>query len=183
MTVRLFVALPVPDQARDAVLGAVADLRRDDRLAWTRPDGWHATLAFVGEVADPDPVVAATRAGVADAGVGAVTVMTAGVETLARRTALALALVDDPAGAVERLGASVQASLAEAGFDVARRRVRPHLTLGRARRGRPVPTDLLDAVEVAPVTWTATHVEVVRSLLGDGPATYHPVAEVDLAAG
>ncbi len=181
MTVRLFVALPVPEPARDALLDDLADLRGDDRLAWTRPDGWHATLAFVGEVEDGDAVVEATRAGVEAVGVGAVTVTTAGVETLARRTALALALEDDPAGAVERLGAAVQASLVEAGFDIRRRRVRPHLTLGRARRRRAVPAEVVDAVDVAPVSWTATHVAVVRSLLGDGPATYRTVAEVALA--
>lgn len=178
---RLFVALPVPVPARDAVLAAVAELRHDDRLSWTRPDGWHVTLAFVGEVDDPDAVVDATRAGVAAAGTGPVTLTTAGAETLARRTALALALADDPTGAVGRLGASVQEALAEAGVDVPRRRVRPHLTLGRSRRRRPVPAGIVDAVEVPPVAWTASHVEVVRSLLGDGPATYRSVATVELA--
>ena len=177
---RLFVALPVPDEARDDVLDAVADLRRDDRLSWTRPDGWHATLAFVGEVDDPDAVVGAARTAVATAGVGPVALTTVGVETLARRTALALRLADEPAGAVERLGTAVQDALRDAGFDVARRRVRPHLTLGRARRRRPVPAEVLDAVDVPPVTWTVTHLEVVRSLLGDGPATYRAVAQVDL---
>ena len=58
---RLFVAVPVPDAVRDHVLDAVGDLRGDERLAWTRPDGWHATLAFVGEVEDADAVVGATR--------------------------------------------------------------------------------------------------------------------------
>lgn len=177
---RLFVALPVPDSARDAVLAGLADLHHDDRLSWTRPDGWHATLAFVGEVDDPEVVVDATRVAVAAAEVGPLTLTTAGVEALARRTALALALVDDPAGAVERLGAAVQEALVDAGLEVARRRVRPHLTLGRARRRRPVPADVLDAVDVPPVTWTAAHVEVVQSRLGDGPATYRAVEAVEL---
>lgn len=177
---RLFVAVPVTDQARDAVLDAVAGLRDDDRLAWTRPDGWHVTLAFVGEVEDPGAVDRAMRAGVATAGVDRLELTTGRAVTLARRGALALDLADEPVGAVERLGAGVQDALLEAGFEVARRRVRPHLTLGRARGRRPVPADVLDAVDVPPVTWVATHVEVVESVLGDGPATYRAVASVPL---
>ena len=177
---RLFVAVPVPDAVRGHVLDAISELRDDDRLAWTRPDGWHATLAFVGEVEDADAVVAATRVGVGDAGVDAVTLTTGAADTLARRTALALALDDEPVGAVERLGAAVQDALRDVGLDVARRRVRPHLTLGRARRRRPVPADVLEAVDVPPVTWAVEDLEVVRSILGDGPATYVTVARVPL---
>ena len=178
---RLFVAVPVPDAVRDHVLDAVGDLRGDERLAWTRPDGWHATLAFVGETEDADAVVGATREAVGAAGVGAVRLTTGATDTLARRTALVLALRDDPAGAMERLGAALQDALADAGFAVARRRVRPHLTLGRARRRRPVPADVLAAVDVPPTTWEVEGLEVVQSILGDGPATYATVARVPVA--
>lgn len=55
---RLFVALPVSEEAREHVRRAVEPLWRDDRLAWTRPDGWHVTLAFLGEVEDDPAAVA-----------------------------------------------------------------------------------------------------------------------------
>ena len=177
---RLFVAVPVPDGARDDVLDALAGLRDDDRLAWTRPDGWHATLAFVGEVSDVDGVVAATRAAVAGLGAEPFTVQTGEAVTLARGSALALRLDDRPAGTMADLGDAVQEALVEAGLDVDRRRVRPHLTLGRARRRRPVPREVLAAVDVRSVTWEVEHVEVVESVLGDGPASYRTVARAPL---
>lgn len=177
---RLFVAVPVPDGARDHVLDALAGVRDDERLAWTRPDGWHATLAFVGEVGDVDGVVAVTRAAVAARGARPFTVRTGEAVTLARGSALALRLDDRPDGTMADLGDAVQETLVDAGFHVDRRRVRPHLTLGRARGRRPVPREVLAAVDVPPVTWGVEHVEVLESVLGGGPASYRTVARAPL---
>ena len=177
---RLFVAVPVPDEVRDAVVPALAGVRGDDRVAWTRPDGWHATVAFLGEVDDGAlaDVVAAVRVGTT--GMSPFGLTTAAVGTLARGTALVVDLDEDPDGAMVALGAAVQESLGDAGFDVARRRVRPHLTLGRARRRGRVPEDVVAAVDVPATSWVVAHLAVVRSVLGDGPATYLTVGRVDL---
>lgn len=177
---RLFVALPVPPHVRDHVRAAVAAWWDDDRVAWTRPPGWHVTLAFLGEVDAPTPdVVDAVRAGCGAGGVDRVRLATAGTTRLGRG-ALALQVEDTPDGAVATLGADVQSALEAAGLPVHRRPVRAHLTLGRARRRRPVPGDLRATVRVPPVTWTAREVEVVESVLGRGPADYAPVATVGL---
>lgn len=180
---RLFVAVPVPAVARDAILPALAELRADDRLAWTRPDGWHATVAFLGSVEDTllDEAAAAVADGVAASGARAFHVETAQARTLARGTALALELVDDPAGAMADLGRHVQGALAAAGFDVTERRVRPHLTVGRARRRERVPDEVLGRVDVPPVGWQVDRLEVVQSITGSGPATYTTVGRVPLA--
>ncbi|WP_078901800.1 RNA 2',3'-cyclic phosphodiesterase [Actinacidiphila yeochonensis] len=52
---RLFVAVLPPPAAVRELAAAVAPLRRlpgADRLRWTRPEDWHLTLAFLGEVPD-----------------------------------------------------------------------------------------------------------------------------------
>lgn len=179
---RLFVAAPVPAVARDAILPSLVDVRRDDRLGWSRPDGWHATLAFLGQVEDTlaDEVAVAVAEGVAAAAARPFRVVTGRARTLARGTALALELVDDPAGAMADLGRHVQGALAGAGFDVTERRVRPHLTLGRARGRTQVPDDVVAAVEVPEVGWDVDHLEVVQSITGSGPATYATVSRVPL---
>lgn len=179
---RLFVALPVAEDARTRVGDAVAPWRDDDRVAWTRPEGWHVTVAFLGDVADDRlaDVVAAVEAGAASAGTGPVALVTGRVVRLGR-AALGLEVVDDPAGAAAGLGEAVQQQLADAELPVQHRAVRPHLTLGRARRRRPVPGDLANAIEVPATAWTADRVEVVESVLGRGPAVYRPVADVALA--
>jgi RNA 2',3'-cyclic 3'-phosphodiesterase len=49
--VRCFIALPLPDEAR-AALGRVAGRLKAawPGLAWTRPEGYHITLAFLGDI-------------------------------------------------------------------------------------------------------------------------------------
>lgn len=179
---RLFVALPVAEDARARIADAVGPWRSDDRLAWTRPEGWHLTVAFLGEVAAEalDEVAAAVRVGARDADTAGPVSLATGRTTTLGRGALALSVHADPDGVVEALGASIQAALVDAELPVTRRAVRPHVTLGRARRRRPVPRDLVDAVAVPPVAWSAEAVHVVESVLGSGPATYEVRATVGL---
>ncbi|MYS63866.1 RNA 2',3'-cyclic phosphodiesterase [Streptomyces sp. SID5473] len=51
---RLFTAVVPPAAQLDELAAAVARLRQAapgaDALRWTRPAGWHYTLAFLGEV-------------------------------------------------------------------------------------------------------------------------------------
>lgn len=181
---RLFVALEAPPPAvREQVLEAVTPWRDDDRMAWTRPEGWHLTLAFLGEVDDDRlaPVVAAVEAGVAAAEIRP-TALTTGAVTTLGRGALAVEVADDPSGALDGLGRAIQDALAAVDLPVTPRPVRPHLTLGRARRRRPVPADLVEEVRVPAVSWVADTVAVVRSILGKGPAAYEIQATVPLLA-
>lgn len=180
---RLFVAVTVPADVRREVVAALGDLCDDDRLAWTRPDGWHATLAFLGDLADDvgaDAVAAAVATGVDAAATGPVAVTVGAPTTLARRSALALTLEDEPDGALGRLGDAVQEAVAAAGIPVLRRAVRPHLTLARARRRRSVPAEVQEAVDVPPLRWTVTSLAVVESVRGAGPARYPTRATVPL---
>lgn len=181
---RLFVAVPVPADVRRAVVTALGDLPDDDRLAWTRPEGWHATLAFLGDVEDVgiDAVARAVEAGVAADGGGPVTVALGGPRTLARGRALVVDLHDAPDGALARLGEAIQHAIAAAGIPVQPRVVRPHLTLARSRGRRPVPDALLGAVAVPSLDWTVSAVAVVESVRGAGPARYPTRATVPLVS-
>jgi RNA 2',3'-cyclic 3'-phosphodiesterase len=182
--VRLFVALPLPDHVRVLVTAAVAPLRQvAPELTLTRPEGWHVTLAFLGEVADDEVEgVAATVGGaVADAGTGPSTCHLAGARAFGRG-ALAVEVEDDPAGAVASLGSEVQRALAGAGLPVQERPVRPHLTVARAsRRGARVGDGEVAAVAPVRASWEADHVELVRSHLGRGPARYEAIGAWSLA--
>jgi 2'-5' RNA ligase len=121
---RLFVAVRPPD----AVLDAVAKLDRPERpdVRWTTRPQWHVTLRFLGEVADPVPVVAALDAA-----------PLAGCEaTLGPAVArLGRGVVMVPVGGVEALAGEVAAATAAIGPPPERRPFAGHLTLARVRRG------------------------------------------------
>lgn len=183
-TQRLFVALPIPAHVRVLAEAAAAPARElAPELTWTRPGGWHVTLAFLGEVPAED--VRGVEAAVADAVAGRAPVRCElGAAGRFDRRVLWLAVHDRPDGAVAALGSTVQHGLAAAGLPVTERVVRPHLTLARASRGGAAIDDHVVA-SVAPVaaSWEAGEVELVRAHLGDGPARYEPVGAWSLVDG
>lgn len=181
---RLFAALPVAAGARRAIRRDLGDLpERSDRWRWTSADGWHVTLAFLGEVDDGalDDVARALRAAAA-AAPSTIGLHTGPAQVRDRRL-LWLPLVDEPRGAVAALGARLQRALAEADLPVDRRDVAAHLTLARARgRGRAAASSLPPALPHPRASWTVDRVVVYRSVLGEGPARYEPVASTPLAS-
>lgn len=182
---RLFVGAVLPAAARDDLSGVLGPLRSalGDAVSWTRPTGWHVTLAFIGRVpAEVGPVVDEVAAAVARdwPGPPAVAVTTTDVAVLGRG-AVAIALRDEPEGAFADLGEQLQVALAAADVPVARRPVRPHVTVARARRGRDVRG--VDGMMLDPVGWDADGVQVVTSHLGDGPARYEVRSNHPFVAG
>jgi len=185
---RLFVALPVVPEVRAAVDEAVTPIRAGgDRVAWTHPDGWHVTLAFLGTVhaSRVDEVVevagAAVRSVAAAGALGASLVLlqvgTPG--TFGDRVAW-LRVDDEPAGAVAALGSAVQQALAAADLPVDRKPVRPHLTLARGRRR--LPGGFVDRLPTVDASWSVDRAVLVASILGKGPARYEEVASLPFAA-
>ncbi|WP_052666661.1 RNA 2',3'-cyclic phosphodiesterase [Nitriliruptor alkaliphilus] len=178
-TWRLFVALPIPDHVRvlgQAALAPARDAGAD--LTWTRPEGWHLTLAFLGNVPEnrvPE-VEAAVGGAVRAHGTGPIGCEVTGADRFDGR-ALFLSVADDPRGAIAALGDAIQTTLAAADLPVTSRPVRPHLTLARGgRRGARVTDEVVAAVAAVAARWEADEVNLVRSHLGDGPARYEPVA-------
>jgi 2'-5' RNA ligase len=179
-TWRLFVALPVPDHVRVLTEAAVAPAREAaSELSWTRPDGWHVTLAFLGDVAaDQVPEVERTVGHAVAAGdVGPLRCELARADRFDDRV-LFLPVHDDPEGGIAALGEAIQGALEDAGLPVKRKPVRAHLTLARASRRSARVTDDVTA-EVAPATaeWEADEVVLMRSHLGGGPARYETVSD------
>ena len=177
---RLFVALPVDEQVRRRLEKATAPWRAGERgdegWRWTRPEGWHVTLAFLGEVDDERAGDLAEVVGPAVAGAGALRLALADVDHFGRRV-LHVALADHPPGAVAQLGEAVQQALANVDLPVKRQRVVPHLTLARARKGqRPAVPDL----PVPEAAWTVPEARVYVSHLHPTGARYEVLERAPL---
>lgn len=178
--VRLFVAAVPPDHVRTLVTGARAPAHElAPELTWTRPSGWHVTLAYLGDVAADRVLDVGAVVTEATAEVAPIDLHLAAPGRPDHRV-LWIELADDPAGALADLGERVQTAVAAAGLPVHHRTVRPHLTLARAARGRAVDDAVVRAVAPVTATFTVDHLVVLRSHLGDGPARYEPVAAAPL---
>jgi 2'-5' RNA ligase len=149
--VRLFVAVRPP---ADALQDLAAALPRRPAGA----DRWHVTLAFLGDVADPHPLLAPLRA--AAAGCPPVELRLRGSGEFRRSRAVWVGLAGDVA-ALEALAAAVASACRSAGVRLEDRPYRPHLTIGRRSAADPGPL-----ADYAGPPWRGREVELVRSHLG-----------------
>ena len=165
---RLFVAIVPPGPALADLAAAVAPLQTTaPQLRWTRPEAWHLTLAFLGDVAErrqSDLEVRLERAArrhppqvLAIAGAGA-------FPGPARATVLWAGFHADRQG-LRRLADSVAAGARRAGAPPPDegRRYRPHLTLARSRSPADVSSLVAALSELAGPAWTAGEIALVRS--------------------
>lgn len=171
---RMFVALRPPPEAADHLDEFLEPRREAAAFRWTLPEQLHLTLAFLAEVPDRhlDELVerleraarrrTAVETRIAGGGAfpdaGRARVLWAGLDLDdTRRTELA------------RMATGARAAAGKAGVAVEGQRFRPHVTV--ARLGRPAEVSrwvrLLDGY--AGPSWTADHVELVASYLGEGP--------------
>lgn len=188
MVDRVFVAVAVEPAVRAALDARLAPARtRHPDVAWTRPSGWHVTLAFCGRVS-PEQRLAAAE--VVDAAAMTTEPPRLGARAVASwggRT-LVVALADESANRLADLGADLQRRLVAAGVPVDERPVTPHLTIARARRSVAAWTR---AVEDVAATldprhlprWRPDRLGLWRADHGSGPAHYRIVHEGEFGAG
>jgi RNA 2',3'-cyclic 3'-phosphodiesterase len=177
--VRLFVALWPPPDAVSELLAAVDEIRTEGpRLRWTTPEQWHLTLAFLGEVADERRPELEERLARAATRHPPLALRFAGGGRFGTR--LLFTKVDGDREPLTRLAGSIAAAARRCRIPVDDRPYRPHLTLARARDGEDLRTIAERLGTFAGRPWTATHVDLVESRLGGGPAEYASVASWQL---
>jgi RNA 2',3'-cyclic 3'-phosphodiesterase len=145
--VRLFVALDIPDAAREALTGLSRRLReRCPGARWVRMEGVHITIKFIGETpADRAEQVRAALSAVSAPGPIELRLAGLGFFPDPRRPRVLWAGVD--AGvALRSLAASVETQLEALGIPREARDFSPHITLARFDSSRRLET-LRTAVE------------------------------------
>ncbi|WP_410538107.1 RNA 2',3'-cyclic phosphodiesterase [Streptomyces sp. KL2] len=166
---RLFTAVLPPPPAVAELAGEVERLRGlpgADRLRWALPEGWHFTLAFLGEVDDDLLPALCERLERAAHRHHPFEVRLAGGGRFGDR--VLWAGVDDGREPLRRLADSVTAGVNRAGVPTDDRPYKPHLTLARAGRRGPGPDlrPLAAALEdFAGSPWRAEELTLVRSRL------------------
>lgn len=175
---RYFIGLMVPQHIGEqlyAFARSIQDSVPSDqtfRTAWTAPIDLHCTLLFIGQ--SPDEQLLIEQMERVAAQLPPVTLSVAGQTHWLGRNSLALA-----ATGAESVGATVIEQLRDLSSDkwAGRRPFYGHVSLGRVR---PVPSpenDYFSGHTVEPASWTARHVQLVKSFNGDPAQRYRVVAE------
>ncbi|HET7494919.1 MAG TPA: RNA 2',3'-cyclic phosphodiesterase [Candidatus Limnocylindrales bacterium] len=192
---RLFVGVPLPDDAAAAVVSIVDAVRgrglptgaRDVR--WVRLDGLHLTLRFLGPTPDEMIPRAAeavrTAARSADGPVDLELAGTGSFPSPHRPRTLWIG-IQDATGGLTALRTGLEDALVAAGWPPDDRPFHPHLTLARADGiavGPLVADRLAAAVGQARIAARIEQVGLFESVTGGGPARYVPVDLARLGLG
>jgi len=178
---RLFIAVDVPEDVKAELSAALARFR--DRIPgsrWTRSEGWHVTLKFLGTTWPRlmDEVSAAVRSAAEAGGAFETKLTQMGVFPSARRARVVWAGLSDPDGRfpsiVQRLD-----DLLEDDFAPEERAFTPHLTLARFNPPRDIrefAPDLVGA-SVASERFPVDRLVLYRSHLSPAGARYESLLD------
>src|SRR5512147_88377 len=183
---RTFIAIELPDTIKESVSRVQERLRTAGaQAAWTRPEGIHLTLKFLGEVEE------AKAASITDAlagtcrGRGPLRLEIAGAGAFPNVKAprvLWLGLSGD-GEKLAALQAAVEDAMANLGFEREDRKFSPHLTLARVKFLKPRDNWLAMIEGVRDVKlggFEADHVSLMKSELRREGAVYAEIAKVEL---
>jgi 2'-5' RNA ligase len=182
---RAFVALPLPENIKAALAGLLPALHRaaPAKLAFVRPETWHVTLKFLGDVPLEGPTgVPALAAALAEVAFAPFDLSPGGgvfFPNPARPRVVAVGLAAGGA-ACRELAGRVDAALAAVGYPRETRAFTPHLTVAR-RKDAPARGDWRGvADQLAGAVWPACRMDrfvLCQSVLGPGGARHEVIRE------
>jgi 2'-5' RNA ligase len=202
-TERLFVALPLPDNAVADLAEVVADLniarrgapsrpgaggRRPSSTRLVRSENWHLTLTFIGEVPVDRGAETAEVIAAAASETDPMRLCVSGGGRFGRgRYSVVYAGLDGDVAPLVDLVHRIRAGLIAHGLPVDQKQYRPHVTLARPGdrvTNQQAAEDLLTLRRYYGPSWTAGEVVLYRSDFGKGPVgtqpLYTPVASAPL---
>ena len=191
-TVRVFIALDIPQDAKDALAETIRQLRSiiPSGVRWVDPQGIHLTLKFLGNVDTSvvGDILAAMKTASEnyDGPKFSLTLSDLGVFPNDRRPRVLWAGADGDLDALETLQTLVDEAVSRLGYSRERRPFRPHLTIGRVQDGVPqgprrIIGEAVVKTQLPPVTaWEVDNIHLIRSTLTPQGAIYTSLGSVPL---
>jgi RNA 2',3'-cyclic 3'-phosphodiesterase len=178
---RLFVAVDVPDRVKAEVAAAVAPYREKIPGArWTRSDGWHVTLKFLGATWPRllDEVVASVGSAAAASDRFETKLTEIGVFPSPGRARVVWVGLEETEGRFSALVKTLDDLLVEH-FVPEKRAFTPHLTLARLNPPRNIREFVPDLVGtgIPSEPFAVDRLVLYRSHLSPKGATYEPLVE------
>jgi 2'-5' RNA ligase len=191
MDLRLFIAVELPEDWLAALARVQEALRKAglDALRWTRPEGIHLTLKFLGEVPEErlEEIRRAMTRAAAQAQPFALRLGQLGAFGAPQRPRVLWAGIAGDLEALTHLWRALEAEITPLGFPQERNAFAPHLTLARVpeHAQRDMAKALAEVLprialpELSPLD--VGEIALMRSLLGPGGARYQRLAAAPLA--
>jgi len=184
---RTFVAIDIPDAIRRRIVELVENLKpATNTVRWTRPEGLHITLKFIGEIA-PEKVeaVKGRLQAVRSFAPFSIAIRGAGYFPNARSPRV-LWLGIEAGSELPELARQIEEALAAVGIPQENRPFSAHLTLGRLRVPDKIPAlqELLRRQEPLEFgDFTAREIFLYESKLSPEGSHYRKLARFEFAEG
>ena len=183
---RAFIAIELPPEIKQGIAKVQGQLRKNGANAgWTRPEGIHLTLKFLGEVDESRVSEIMMALTAAAKGIGKLNLEVTGAggfPNMKNPRVLWLGVTGD----IEKLSAlqaSVENAMTELGFEREGRTFSPHLTLGRIKFSKPGGNWQQKIESIRDVKlggFEAERVSLMKSELKREGAVYREVGRVEL---
>jgi 2'-5' RNA ligase len=183
---RTFIAIEIPAGIKKEMVKVQDELKRSGADAgWTRPEGIHLTLKFLGEV--PEAMIEKIKNALVQAAeaTGRFRLKIAGAGSFPNPKNPRVVWLG-VSGDIDRLSAlqgSVEKSMTAIGFDQEERAFSPHLTLARIKYLRPrfswqKTIDSIKDIKLA--EFDVDHVSLMKSDIKPSGAVYTEIGRVEL---
>ncbi len=189
---RLFIAIALPESVKAELLRVQAELR--DALPpgcvrWTRPEQFHLTLRFLGNV-DPQQVDALSRSlrdACAEFSALPLRAERIGFFPDLRFPRVVWAWIHDANEQLTQLQGAIERAVSSFTAEKDEKKFTGHVTLGRPQGIKRPQADILSKLAFGMTDrvfgeWTANKVELIRSDLSPGGSRYTTLAVINLAA-
>jgi 2'-5' RNA ligase len=176
--IRAFIAVPATDEIKKLVGEVEGRLRGGGAdVKWVEPKNVHITLKFLGNIDQPDVdnLTESLPGALTGASAFDITVSGCGTFPSGRRPRVVWIGLADGKERLVDLASAVEEICASLGFAKEKRPFRPHLTIGRVRRGSGALPDLAEqvsGVRFNPLKLKVEGVNLVRSKLSPQGPTY-----------
>jgi 2'-5' RNA ligase len=193
MTMRTFIALELPPQAVAAAGSVAAELKKTGAdVKWVRPENLHVTLKFLGEV-DQDqiePICRSLDRACQERRALRLSLNGCGAFPNRGRPQVVWLGLDGEVQEMSDLAQAVEQEMNRLGFAPEKRSFKPHLTLGRLRRGKargkrpetaPLSRALAGRIDYTGPDFMAQNVTLMQSRLTPQGAIYDPLYRKTLA--
>jgi len=187
---RLFVAIPMPETVRNETTGVQRELQRlvpGDAIRWTKPEQFHLTLRFLGDVpVERVPALQETVNAVC-AGVSALCLRAQGIGFFpnARSPRVIWVGVNDGEGRLVDLQKKIEGAVQPFTQETGSGKFVGHVTLGRVKFLKRPEIEKL-AAQARSVQdrsfgeWTANEIEIIQSRLSSAGAEHSLLVSVQL---
>jgi 2'-5' RNA ligase len=183
--IRTFIAVELPAVTRRRLAEVEKKLMASGAdVKWVPEQNFHVTLKFLGYV-EPhrvDPVMAATKAAIADVRPFDVTLFGAGAFPKPARPSVIWVGVTQGAEELKDLAERVESAMESVGFAREARAFSSHITVGRVRAPKNLDRlkELIEELREEPVdTFRVGGVAVMKSDLRPTGPIYTPLAEIE----